>query len=404
MTEIRIERLGHHGDGLADGPIFAPRTLPGEVVTGDLEGDRLCNVKVLHPSDERVKPGCPAYNRCGGCSLHHASDGFVENWKSEFVESALAAQGIKCSVRNFSQSPPKTRRRVKFTGTRTKKFAVVGFLGRDKKTIQNIDGCLVITNTLNSIIPFLEEFTHRFSSRKARLSFWCLETQTGIDVAVDGLGDVSKTELEAMASLAGATGIARLTVGDDTVMQSTAPKIVLGNVSVEPPARTFTQATLHGECALQKSVHEAVLGAKNVVDLFSGIGTLSLPLAKFVKVDAFEVSRDSCLALDLAVKKADGLKEVNVYQRDLFRRPLDDEELNKYGAAIIDPARAGAEEQTKWMARSNLDRIALVSCNPVTLARDLKILLDAGFALSWLDVIDQFRWTTHTEVVAFLQK
>ncbi|MEM9550165.1 MAG: class I SAM-dependent RNA methyltransferase, partial [Pseudomonadota bacterium] len=76
-TEWVVERLGHQGDGIAAGPVFAPRALPGERVTGVLDGRTLRDLRIVTPSDQRIKAPCRHYASCGGCQLQHASDGFV---------------------------------------------------------------------------------------------------------------------------------------------------------------------------------------------------------------------------------------------------------------------------------------------------------------------------------------
>jgi 23S rRNA (uracil1939-C5)-methyltransferase len=101
---------------------------------------------------------------------------------------------------------------------------------------------------------------------------------------------------------------------------------------------------------------------------------------------------------------ADGLHQVSTEMRDLFRRPLEPDELAGFDAAIIDPPRAGAAAQTEALARSALGRVVMVSCNPVTFARDAERLVEAGFEIAWLDVIDQFRWSSHVEVAALLTR
>ena len=105
-------------------------------------------------------------------------------------------------------------------------------------------------------------------------------------------------------------------------------------------------------------------------------------------------------ALDKGWRRAQGLKLVTTETRDLFRRPVLPEELKSYDSVVIDPPRAGAEAQIAELARSGVSTIAAVSCNPVSFARDAKTLTDAGFSLNWVDVIDQFRWSPHVEVVA----
>src|SRR3546814_3631946 len=83
--------------------------------------------------------------------------------------------------------------------------------------------------------------------------------------------------------------------------------------------------------------------------------------------------------------------------RDLFRRPLVPAELNRFGAIILDPPRAGAEEQVKQLAASTAPVIAYVSCNPASFARDAKILVEGGYSLDWVQPVGQFRWSTHVD-------
>ncbi|MEL6642053.1 MAG: class I SAM-dependent RNA methyltransferase, partial [Pseudomonadota bacterium] len=172
-----------------------------------------------------------------------------------------------------------------------------------------------------------------------------------------------------------------------------------GDVRVVPPPGAFLQATAHGESALRAAVTEIVGDADQVVDLFAGCGTFALPLAKTAEVHAVEGSAEMMEALDRAWRGGVGLKKVSVETRDLFRRPLEPDELRHFDAAVIDPPRAGADAQVATLAKSAISTIAMVSCNPVTFARDARTLLDAGFGLDWIQVVDQFRWSSHIEVV-----
>jgi 23S rRNA (uracil1939-C5)-methyltransferase len=174
----------------------------------------------------------------------------------------------------------------------------------------------------------------------------------------------------------------------------------LGRATVVPPPGAFLQATVDGEAALQAAVRQALGAQKRVVDLFSGVGTFTLPLAEAMEVHAVEGDKAMTAALDLAARQAPNLHRVSVEARDLFRRPLEPDELAAFTGAIIDPPRAGAEAQTDRLARSTVPVIAAVSCNPVTFARDARILTAAGYRLDWVQVVDQFRWSTHVELVA----
>jgi len=123
-------------------------------------------------------------------------------------------------------------------------------------------------------------------------------------------------------------------------------------------------------------------------------------LARGAEIHAVESEQDMLDALMNAWRKAEGLKKVSVERRDLFRRPVRRDELNAFGAAVIDPPRAGAEAQIAEIAASNLAVVAMVSCNPVTFARDAETLIRSGFALGEVRIVDQFRWSSHVEIAA----
>ena len=173
-----------------------------------------------------------------------------------------------------------------------------------------------------------------------------------------------------------------------------------GRALVAPPPGAFLQATAEGEAALLKSVALAVGSARKITDLFAGVGTFALPLAERAEVHAVEGDAAMIAALDKGFRNAEGLKRVTSETRDLFRRPLEPDELKGVEAVVIDPPRAGAEAQTAVLAKSGVPVIAAVSCNPVTFARDAKTLIRAGYSLDWVQVVDQFRWSSHVELVA----
>ena len=114
MDDYYIKRLGHLGDGITDGGHFVPLTLPKERISAELDGKSLRNIKILKPSDHRVRPPCAHFKSCGGCALQHASDAFVADWKVDVVRDALAAHAIETEIRPCWTSPPQSRRRGTF--------------------------------------------------------------------------------------------------------------------------------------------------------------------------------------------------------------------------------------------------------------------------------------------------
>ena len=180
----------------------------------------------------------------------------------------------------------------------------------------------------------------------------------------------------------------------------TAPMQRFGKALVSPPPGAFLQATLEGERALLQSVALAIGPARKIVDLFAGVGTFALPLAERAEVHAVEGDAAMMAALEKGARNAEGLKRVTVETRDLFRRPLEDDEFKGVEAVVIDPPRAGAEAQMAVLAKSKVPVIAHVSCNPISFARDAKLLIAGGYQLDWVQVVDQFRWSAHVELVA----
>ncbi len=407
MTEakktITIERLGHRGDGIGRGPVFVQRALPGEIVAGVVEHGRMTAAKIITPVLDRVRPPCQHYKTCGGCSLQHASDEFVAEWKKSIVKTALNGQGLPAPIRHMAISPPRSRRRATIAARRLKKSAQAGFYGLRSDTISEIYNCHLLRPELLDMLPLVHDLVRAGGSRKTRLAVTLTLLDGGIDVAVMGGKPLTPTMFSTIAEIAGkAGGVARLSWEGEPVVTFIPPTLTLGHVQISPPPGAFLQATCEGERALTDAVLEAASASRHVVDLFSGCGTFTLPLAKKYPVHATEGSSDMLVALNNGWRKVPGLKAVTTEARDLFRRPLLPDELSKFDTAVIDPPRAGAEAQIAEIAKSSLEKVVMVSCNPVTFARDTKVLVQAGFSIRWIDIIDQFRWSPHVEIVASL--
>lgn len=401
--KLVAERLGHRGDAVAagpEGPVFIPRILPGEEVEGEVTGDRMPAPRILTPSADRVAAPCPHYRTCGGCSLQHASDRFVAEWKRAVVMAALAGQGLEADVGEAQTSPRRSRRRATLHGRRTKGGALIGFHERASDALVAVPNCLLLTPALMAGFPALEALVKAGGSRSGELALTVTESATGLDVAVAGGKPLDAVLHGTLAQLAESQGLARLTWEGEVVALRQAPIQHFGAAPVSPPPGAFLQATEAGQAALLAFVAGAVGPAKRIADLFAGAGTFALPLARTAEVHAVEGDAAMIAALDKGWRAATGLKRVTSEARDLFRRPLDAAELKGFDAVVIDPPRAGAEAQVRALAASAVPRIAMVSCNPVTFARDARLLSEKGFTLDRVAVIDQFRWSTHVEVAA----
>lgn len=404
IRNLTIERLGHLGDGIADGPVFVPRTLPGEVVEGEVQGGKMPAPRILGSSDHRIKPACAHYRACGGCALLHADDGFVADWKLSVVVAALAAQGLEAPVRPILTSPLRSRRRAALSGRRTKKGAIVGFHGQQSDVLTPVPDCLVLTDALRAIVPVLEQITVRAGSRKGEMTFTVTDTDAGIDVAVTGGKPLDRDLEMGLAEILPGSAIARLSWDGEVTLLAQQPYLKFGSARVVTPPGAFLQATKSGESALVAAVAEAIGTPRRVADLFAGCGTFALPMAATSEVHAVESDSLMVEALTAGWRGAGGLHALSAETRDLFRRPLLPDELARFDAVVIDPPRAGAAAQVAELARASVPRLAFVSCNPVTFARDAAVLVAGGYRLDWMQVVDQFRGSPHVEVVAQLTR
>ncbi|MEM0942422.1 MAG: class I SAM-dependent RNA methyltransferase, partial [Pseudomonadota bacterium] len=249
-------------------------------------------------------------------------------------------------------------------------------------------------------LPSLAELIPLAASRSSEVRLTLTLTEGGVDVAVEGAKELDGPGRALLAGAANRAGLARLSWNGEPAVTRCPPHVAMGRAKVTPPPGGFLQATADGAAALVAAVREAVAGAGAIGDLFAGSGTFSLPLAEDAEIHAVESQAEALEALDRGWREAPGLKRITTERRDLAHRPLRPEELTRFDAVVVDPPRAGARLQAEHLAKSGVARIAMVSCNPATFARDARLLIDGGFGLDWVKPVDQFRWSGHVELAA----
>ncbi|SOC35129.1 23S rRNA m(5)U-1939 methyltransferase [Rhizobium subbaraonis] len=411
---VTIGRLGSGGDGIApgpDGPIYVPFTLPGETVAIARVKNQGTVISTSVASADRIAPACHHFGpegrngTCGGCSLQHASDTLYREFKRGIVADALKAKGLSATVAPLIPCAPGERRRVVFTVRKTEKGMLLGFNQAGSHHIVDIDRCPVASPGIVSRLDVLRALAAAIATDSQGFRLTVLETLSGLDIAFEGVRKVGDKQRRAVTECVLALrGIARVSSDAEVLIEPQKPQLDFGGVLVAPPPGGFTQATKEAEDAMAALVLGHVGKAKRVADLFSGSGTFALRMARGARVHAVEGDDRALKALDHAARHAQGLKPVTVEKRDLFRRPLMASELKAFDAVVFDPPRAGAEDQCRELARSGVKKIAAVSCNPVTLARDLAILVAGGYRITGVTPIDQFLWSPHVEAVATLEK
>lgn len=404
---FRIDRLGAQGDGIAEtssGQVFVPFALPGETVTAARDKNRAELIAILEASPQRVEPSCRHFGDCGGCALQHLEHEVYLDWKRGKVAEALRARGIETAVADMVPCQPGSRRRVVFSARRTEREMLLGYNRALSHTVIDIAECPIAEPAIVAAMPMLRVLAGTVCATAQPFHMTVTTTLSGLDVAVTGSGKLPEAARRIVSNLAVRERLARLSVDGEIVVEPVKPAVVFGDVTVSPPPGGFLQAVAAAETTMAKVVSDHFGKARRVADLFAGSGAFALRLAAKAEVHAVEGDAAALAALDRGYRFASGLKRVTTEVRDLFRRPLTAKDLAAFDAVVFDPPRAGAEDQAKQIARSAVPLVAAVSCNPVTLARDLRILLDGGYALRAVIPVDQFLWSPHVEAVALLEK
>jgi 23S rRNA (uracil1939-C5)-methyltransferase len=315
------------------------------------------------------------------------------------IETALDQHGLTTEIRTPHLSPPRTRRRATLRALRVGVGVVVGFNAEKSHRIVDMRECHILRPELFALVQPLRELLSGLLQPRRSAEIQLTIIDQGADGLLKGIAAEGLTAIEQLTAFAGAHGFARLSIdrglGAEALYEPEPATVTLSGVPVSFPPLGFLQATADGEAGLVEAVREATAGAERTADLFAGLGTFALAIRASY---AAEASRDAAVALQRA---APGM---TVEHRDLYRRPLDCSELSKFDAVVLDPPRAGAAEQVAALASSTVRRIAYVSCNPATFARDARTLVDCGYRLEWVRLIGQFRWSTHVEVAGLFSR
>ena len=411
---LDITRLGVDGDGIAEtanGPVYVPFSHPGDRLKAAVEKSRGTIMALTEPAPDRIAPACRHFGpdgengACGGCSLQHVDPALYRDFKRGLVVNALRARGIDIEVGALVEAHPGERRRAILAARKTEKELLLGFNQAGSHHIVNISECPVLKPSIVARLGDIRVIGRALAPNAEPFRIGVLETLTGLDIAVDGLPKLTDAQRRAgIEVILKLRGIARVSLDGEILIEPVRPVVRFGSTEASPPAGGFTQATAEAEEAMATLVSGIVGKAKAVADLFAGSGTFALRLAAQSKVHAVEGDARAMAALESAARNRQGLKPVTGEKRDLFRRPMMASELKTFDAVVFDPPRAGAEFQSKELARSTVRKIAAVSCNPQTLARDLSILVSGGYRVVSVTPIDQFLWSPHVEVVAALER
>jgi 23S rRNA (uracil1939-C5)-methyltransferase len=350
-----------------------------------------------------IAPACRHFGTCGGCQIQHVADPAIADFARDRILQPLARVGLTpTEVMPVHLSPPGARRRAAMRATRTNGEVRLGFNAEGAHSLVDMHECPVLHPALLALVAPLRRLLAPHLKERSAIGITMTLTDAGVDLLLANLQANSLPVIQGLTDFAKAHGLARLSVegpmGVETLVAAGDPAVRLGGVPVTLPPAAFLQATADGEAALVAAVTSIIGRAGRVADLFAGSGTFALPLSATAKVEAVDGAGPAIRALETAARRAN--RPVSVQHRDLFRRPLTAQDLDRFEAVVIDPPRAGAIAQTEQLALSKVPTIAAVSCNPATFARDAERLVTGGYTLHRLWPIAQFRWSTHIELAA----
>lgn len=410
--------MGADGDGVAALPdgtaLFLPDTLPGELVQPGALTRRgegwTAEAVVQEPSVDRIAPPCPHFGPCGGCTLQHWRDDAYAGWKMAQLADALRRMGAPEPSPPLARTPPAARRRMDLAIRREGPAIRIGLHRRRSREIVDMQACPVLHPTLFALVQALRPVLLRLAGLRREGSAVVNLLDSGPDLLLRTDAPLTAPDRVLLTALAHAHGLPRISWEAGAARGGTGltePACTLrpattafSGVTTPIPPGAFLQASREGEAAIVAAVLAALpegLAAKaRIVELFAGTGSITHALATRGRVQAYEGDAAAYEALRRAANP-----RVVATRRDLARQPLQAAELKGAGAIVLDPPHGGALAQMPALAASGVP-IIYVSCNPAALARDGRMLLQAGYEVASAAAIDQFLWSARVEsVVAF---
>jgi 23S rRNA (uracil1939-C5)-methyltransferase len=455
--DVRIERVGAEGDGIATAPdgatLYIPDALPGELVRAEKlrrQGDGWLAplTGVLHASEARMPPPCAHFGACGGCVLQHWRDAEYRAWKTGLLDAALRRAGFTDPrISPIQVTPPQSRRRMDLAAHRTPQGVALGLHARSpsptvrdrgakridaakridgarridgrvrvphpRDTICDITECHILHPALFALVAPLRSLLIRLQSFRREASVIANLLNHGVDLLLrtDALPD--RTDRERLIDFARTHRLLRLSTAPmhgeaEPVIVLQPPRITLSGVTVEQPPGAFLQASREGEAAIVQAVMaglpQPMPPRARVAELYAGSGSITFALAQRVRVAAWEGDIGATAALRQAANRAGLAGRVAVAQRDLARQPIAAAEFSGFAAVVLDPPFAGAAAQMAPIAAAKPASVIYISCNPAVLARDARMLRDAGYSLLAATPVDQFLWSARLESACVFER
>lgn len=414
---LEITDISNLGLGIArdakNNKIFVQKTVPGDKIEGKIikKNSKFTLVKaekIITKSKFRKEPKCQYYSDCGGCSLQHLEDKFYQNYKIQNIQNLLLEADISYQKDvDFLQIGENSRRRVKFHLDNSNN---IGFFAENSNNLVKIEHCLMLEKEISDFYLKLQQFLIKFDKNIIKSVQICVFDNILNVIFTLKIKQTSLKLEEKLISFAKHNNInLNLQINQEItpLITISQPKLQINDFWLEVPNNIFLQATKDG---LQAIINEIIefsknITAKKIIDIYSGIGSYAFALINDVeKITAFEGVKEMTDNINQNAKKYQISNKLQGIRRDLLQNPILSEELQNCDLIIINPPRNGAECQIKEIAKLAQSHLIMVSCDFSSFMRDLKILIDNGFQLQKLRLIDQFYYSYHVEIVAILNK
>lgn len=415
---LMIEKLDHHGAGMGylnRKPVFVEGALPGEEVLIQLTESkskyaRAKLIKTLSVSQQRAKPFCPHYKECGGCNMQHLNYAHQLEYKQQSLRQLMKKFAgedaeLEPAIAGAEQA---YRRRARFSLLKNRKTGELNFGLRKKqsKQIVDIDRCPVLATELNALLPELRTLVSGFRQQEQLGHIELVAGDNTRVVLLRVLKPLAEPDEQAILEFARQN---RLTlyfqVADKAPQRVCGDEAYYNEVGMTIPflPTNFIQVNRNVNRQMVEQALQWLQTApdERVLDLFCGLGNFSLPLAKQAERVVGVEGVDDMVSRAKANAELNGLDNTEFYQANLEQSLTDKRWARaQFDKVLLDPARAGAAGVVSQLAALGAKRVVYVSCNPATLARDSQSLLQQGYRLEKLGMLDMFPHTSHLESMA----
>ena len=414
---VRIDALsyGRAAIGRVDGKVvFVERAAPGDVVRARVTADRGSYfeadlVEVVEPSPARVAPPCPLFDACGGCTWQHVAYDEQLRAKRQSVTDALTRIAglddppVAPVIASERTTGYRNRLKLRFEHGR------IGFYRAQSHSLVPIDDCLIAEDRVRGALAGVEAFLATLETRVLRVELAARGELGGIVVAINSAGRLRRADVHRIREFLGThrnavRGIVMWGRGWRRHWGDTRRRYTIAeSATIETRGASFGQVNTEGNAVLVDTVLEAVALASTdtVLDLYAGAGNFSLPMARRCRrVDAVEHDSAAVEAgRESAAHQRVGNLDFHVGRVERFVAELASKGGDPPDQIVVNPPRDGLGETTEAIARLGAPRITYVSCNPTTLARDVKTLVRHGYSVGNVVPIDLFPHTFHVESV-----